>query len=118
MNATAETPPSQSSLSVLTTLQYVGRTTRALNIRIGEHIGNIKRGFIGHSVSKHFRLCHNQNSSLLQVIAIEKYVPHWGGDNLKRNISRRGTKWIYDLQCYRPWGLNIEWDTNCFIDNS
>lgn len=66
-------------------LQYVGRTTCALNVRIEEYLGNIRRGFIGHSVSKHFRLHHDRNSTLLKVIAIEKFTPHWRGNNLKRH---------------------------------
>lgn len=56
-------------------LQYIGRTTQALNIWIGEDLGNIRRGFIGHSVSRHFRLHHNRNTTPLKVIAIEKYTP-------------------------------------------
>ena len=89
-------------------LQYVGHTTRALNVHIGEHLSNIRRGFIGHSVSSHFRHFHHQDTSLLQVIAIEKFVPHWRGNNLKRHISRHETRWIFDLQCYNPLELNVE----------
>lgn len=38
-------------------LQYVGRTSRALHVRVGEHISNIKRGVKTHSVSRVFRMC-------------------------------------------------------------
>lgn len=55
--------------------QYIGRTTRALKIRIDEHLSNIRRGFIGHSVWWHFRQLHNWDLSLLEVIAIEKSTP-------------------------------------------
>lgn len=68
--------------------QYIGRTTRALEIRIGEHLSNIRRGFIGHSVLWHFHQFHNLDPSLLEVIVIEKFVPHWRGNDLKRHISR------------------------------
>lgn len=37
-------------------LQYVGRTTRKLGIRINEHLNNIKNGFPKHSLSNHFRI--------------------------------------------------------------
>lgn len=104
-------------LRCLCSLQYVGRTMLALNVRIGEHLTNIHKGFIGHSVSKHFHYHHGRNPSLLQVIATEKITTHWRGNNLERHISHRETWWIFDLQSYSPLGLNVEWDINCYIDN-
>lgn len=42
-------------------IQYVGRTTRPLLVRIREHITNIKNGYHKHSVSRHFKDCHNKD---------------------------------------------------------
>lgn len=33
-------------------LQYVGRSSRPLHVRIGEHVSNIKKGLVTHNVSK------------------------------------------------------------------
>lgn len=35
-------------------LQYVGRTIQAMNVRVNEHIANIKKCFPKHSVSRHY----------------------------------------------------------------
>lgn len=58
--------------SVACGLQYVGRTTRKLSIRIGEHIKNIKKGIRHHSVSNHFRNKHNRDPKYLKFYAIDK----------------------------------------------
>lgn len=89
-----------------------------LKIRIGEHLSNIRRGFTHHSVSWHFRQYHNRDPSLLEVLGIERYIPRWRGNDSKRHISRREMRWIFDMQCYSPLGLNIKWDINCYINNS
>lgn len=34
-----------------------------------------------------------------------------------REVSRLETKWIYLAQTYAPFGMNIEWDMNAFINN-
>lgn len=99
-------------------LQYVGRTTQALKVRINEHLTNICKGFIGHSVSRHIRECYGRDHSQLKIIAIEKYSALWRGSNMKRQISRRETQRIFDLCSYHLMGLNIEWDFNCYINNS
>lgn len=73
--------------------------------------------FIGHGVSLHFRQHHNRDPSVLEVIGIEKYTPHWRGNDLTHHISRRETWWIFDMQCHSPLGLKIEWDINCYINS-
>lgn len=40
--------------------QYNGSTIRLLQVRINEHIGNIKRGFKGHPVSRHYLEVHKK----------------------------------------------------------
>lgn len=61
--------------------QYVGRTTRGLKIRIGEHINNIKKGFEKHSVSRHFKVKLKKDPSLLTFYGIE---------NIKGTLERNG----------------------------
>lgn len=57
-------------------LQYVGRTSRPLMVRVQEHINNIKNGKKDHSVPKHFREVHGRNSKCLNFWGVEKVKPH------------------------------------------
>lgn len=98
-------------------LQYVGSTIQAMNVRVNEHITNIKKCFLKHSVSRHYLECHNKNPAGTTFIAIDRVNPDWRGSVNKREISRLETRWIYDLKCYTPFGLNVDWDVNCFINN-
>lgn len=99
-------------------LQYVGRTTCTFQVRMNEHIANIKKGFPKHSLSKHFDQCHDRNPVGTSFMAIDQFNPSWRGSHVKREISKLETKWIYWLHSYRRCGLNIEWDVNAFINNS
>lgn len=58
---------------------------------------NIKKGFPGHSLSKHYVLQHNKDPSNLKVIGIDRYEPHWRGGNGIRGVSHPETKKIFDL---------------------
>ncbi|XP_073481353.1 uncharacterized protein [Aquarana catesbeiana] len=98
-------------------LQYVGRTTRALSVRIGEHVRNIKKGFKHHSVSKHFREVHDRNPQHLKFYGIDRIVRNWRNTNMKREVSKNETHWIFKLDTMRPQGLNVEIDINCFLED-
>lgn len=98
-------------------LQYVGRTTRELRVRLREHVTNIKKGYKDHSLSNHFRVAHNRDPSLLTFSGIDRVHAHWRGGNLKRLISQNESSWIYKLGTSSPNGLNIEFDLNCFLSN-
>lgn len=69
-------------LQCLCKLQYVGRASRPLLVRVREHIINIKIGMKEHSVSKHFREFHNRNPKGLKFWAVEKVSHHWRGATL------------------------------------
>ena len=99
-------------------LQYIGRTKRALSVRLNEHIAKIRAGFDKHSVSRHFDLKHNRDPSNTLFVGIDKYRPHWRGSNLVREISRQEMAWIHMVKTYTPFGLNIDTDINAFINNS
>lgn len=49
-------------------LQYVGRTTRPLSIRIREHINDIRKGFPKHSLSRHFKEVHQKRSKGTHIL--------------------------------------------------
>ena len=98
-------------------LQYVGRTTRELKVRINEHVANILKGFPNHSVSRHFEACHNKDPRLLTFYGIDRVISHWRGTDLKKTVSQNETKWLHRLRTMQPLGLNIDLDLNCFLTN-
>uniref|UniRef100_A0A8C5M9U5 Reverse transcriptase domain-containing protein n=1 Tax=Leptobrachium leishanense TaxID=445787 RepID=A0A8C5M9U5_9ANUR len=53
-------------------LKYVGKTTRAIGVRIREHIRNIEKGLETHSVPAHFKKMHGCNPRHLELKAIKK----------------------------------------------
>lgn len=42
-------------------IQYIGRTKRELWRRLREHVQNIKKGFVKHSLSRHYAEFHNED---------------------------------------------------------
>lgn len=58
--------------------QYIGRTSRPLHVRLGEHV-NIKKDFKTHNVFRHFKMHHNQNPRGLTFWGIERVTKHWRG---------------------------------------
>lgn len=99
-------------------LQYIGRTIRNLKTRIYEHVYNIKRGLETHSVSLHFKEAHNSDPKFLRFWGIDQVKPNWRGALKIRALSKLESKWIYSMQTLNPRGLNVEFDLNCFLDNS
>lgn len=98
-------------------LQYAVRTTRGLSVRIGEHVRNIKKGYKYCSVSKHFRDIHKRDPQHLKFYAIDKIEQNWRNLNMRREVSKNETYWIFKLNTLRLLGLNVELDVNCFIDD-
>lgn len=98
-------------------LQYIGRTKRPLWKRLRVHVQNIKPGFQKHSVSRHFAEVHRKNPTELKFWAIEKHKPHWIGSHKIRELSKMESKWIYEINCFAPLGLNIDFNLNCFISD-
>lgn len=97
---------------------YVGRTTRPLQVRIREHIYNIKKKLVSHNLSSHFLTCHDSDPKGLNFWGIAKLETHWRGSNNLRELSKMESYWIYKLETLEPHGLNVEFDLNCFINNS
>lgn len=99
-------------------LQYIGRTSRPLHVRLGEHVNNIKKGLKTHNVSKHFKLVHGQNPRGLSFWGIERVNKHWRGGatpyvNLVAGNPIGFTRPRFSLR----GGLNVDFDVNCFISS-
>lgn len=89
-----------------------------MQVRLGEHITNIKNGFKFHSDSKHYATHHNCNPANTIFLGIDRFSAHWRGSSLVRELSRLEMAWIHRVRCYIPYGLNVDVDVNSFIDNS
>lgn len=96
-------------------LQYIGRTSRPLHVKLAEHVNNIKKGLKTHNVSKHFKLFHQQNPKSVKFWGIERVTKHWRGGNFIRQLSKRESYWIHETRVLCPDGLNVDFDINCFI---
>ena len=99
-------------------LQYIGRTVREFRIRVNEHIGNIRRGYRKHSVSRHYREVHGRDPSGTSFIAIDILRHHWRGGSKRIAISKLEMSWINCMKCLKPHGLNVDIEVNAFLDNS
>lgn len=98
-------------------LQYIGCSIRTVQARLSEHVVNNKKGFINHSVSKNYSLYHNKNPSGTLFLGIGRFTSNWRGSNLIEVISKLETWWIYTAKTYVPFGMNVEWEVNAFINN-
>lgn len=88
-----------------------------LHIKLSEHVSNIKMGFPKHSLSKHYALKHDCNPEGTTFLGIDIFSGHSRASNMVRDVSHLEARWIYQAQTYTPFGMNIEWDINYFINN-
>lgn len=98
-------------------LHYVGRTIRAFQVRMKEHIAKIKKGYPKHSLSRQFDTHHGRDLKGTLFMAIDQYTPHWRGSHIRREISKLQISRLNVSKSYRLHGLNINWDINAFINS-
>lgn len=79
-----------------------------LQTRLNEPIGNNKRVFPGHSVSKPSAMHHQKKHVGTLFMSIDTFILLWRTSHIKGDISRLETYWIYNLRMFTPFGLNIE----------
>lgn len=94
-------------------LQYIGRTSRPLHVRIGEHVNNIKKDLKTQNISSHFKFFHYQDPRGLGFWGIERVTKHWRGEILHVNLVVGNQ--IHEIKVLKPAGLNVDFDINCFI---
>lgn len=95
--------------------QYIGRTKRPLKKRIAEHMANIRKGYMLHSVSRHYKERHNSDPSTLHFCALEKVHRGWRGGNHIYNMSRLESRRIFEFNSLIPRGLNAELEIFGFL---
>ncbi|CAJ0950878.1 unnamed protein product [Ranitomeya imitator] len=93
-------------------LIYIGMTTRELRVRVLEHVRDIRNGALAvdidtlKTVPKHFRLHHNSNPKWFKVRGIDRVQLGIRGGNYKKELLKRETRWMVDLDTVAPKGLN------------
>ncbi|CAJ0944341.1 unnamed protein product, partial [Ranitomeya imitator] len=104
-------------------LIYIGMTTRELRVRVLEHVRDIRNGALAvdidtlKTVPKHFRLHHNSNPKWFKVREIDRVQLGIRGGNYKKELLKRETRWMVDLDTVAPKGLN-EYDIEDFLDRT
>uniref|UniRef100_A0A8C5WHQ7 Reverse transcriptase domain-containing protein n=1 Tax=Leptobrachium leishanense TaxID=445787 RepID=A0A8C5WHQ7_9ANUR len=78
-------------------LQYIGRTKRAFNIRVSEHVRNIKKSYENHSVSLHFKIRHGSSPLGLKFMAIKKIYKTDLDDNIVNKLGQEEMRTIYEM---------------------
>lgn len=91
--------------------QYIGKTTWVLRHKLVNTSSVLERASRG---IVYLGSQHRKASSSLKGIGI-----HTGVEMIKKSdISHLETWWMYDMRAYNPFGLKVEWNVNCFINNS
>lgn len=85
--------------------EYVGKTTRQLQRRIGEHLGDICHGR-DTVLARHIKSCQNDNPKHLRFMAIDCIKPDGRRGNWDRLLLQRETYWIFTLKTMIPNGIN------------
>jgi hypothetical protein len=86
-------------------VQYVGETKRPIQIRLREHLADIKNRR-NRPVSTHFLKVGHQHKDLIPMV-LEKVR---GDTSLESTTLKRREiekKWIYRLRSLAPLGLNV-----------
>lgn len=80
---------------------YVGKTTRQFRRRIGEHMGNIRRGD-DTPLATHMRLYHPGHEKELKFIGLELIRKSPRGGYFDNKMLRKETQWIFRLDSMSP----------------
>uniref|UniRef100_A0A8C5W849 Helix-turn-helix domain-containing protein n=1 Tax=Leptobrachium leishanense TaxID=445787 RepID=A0A8C5W849_9ANUR len=96
-------------------LQYIGRTKRALNIRISEHVRNIRKLYDNHSVSLHFKLKHGGSPFGLKFMAMKKIYKVDADEDIVSKLGREEMRSIYEMGTMAPNGLNNDFEVVHFL---
>lgn len=94
---------------------YVEQTGQELRKRILQHLPNIalakrdsQKGKKLTSIAQHFLQVHNSCTRGLKIIGLTKIWPSVRGGNITKRLLQIEAKWIHNLDCLTPKGLNEE----------
>lgn len=93
---------------------YVGKTTRQLRKRVGEHLGNIRRGE-DTPLATHMQIFHPGQEKNLSFIGLEIVRKSPRGGNFDNKLLRKEAQWIFRIDSQSPKGLNEALNFGCFI---
>lgn len=95
-------------------LQYVGKTSRQLRIRINEHRSAIQRGDPKSPVARHFQEAQHPTNTL-RFCGIDKIYPSRRHTDHNTKLLQIESKWIFMLKTEHPSGLNEMLNLACFL---
>ena len=90
--------------------QYVGKTTRQLNVRMGEHRTDPTLGISSHRCCPEYNIF---NDLKVMVIEAHEYPPvllqklHLQDEIIRHPLDVAERKWIMELRTLYPYGMNI-----------
>uniref|UniRef100_A0A8C5PKA4 Helix-turn-helix domain-containing protein n=1 Tax=Leptobrachium leishanense TaxID=445787 RepID=A0A8C5PKA4_9ANUR len=96
-------------------LGYIGRTKRALNVRISEHARNIRNGYDKHSVSLHCKIHHNSSPVGVKFWALEQVKKIEIEENLPNKLGKAEMRHIFEHGTMVPKGLNDDFEVIHFL---
>ncbi|XP_072010910.1 uncharacterized protein [Engystomops pustulosus] len=92
---------------------YVGQTTQQLRKRVQQHLSSIRnatkhfgKGKTLSTVATHFRQFHMGQTNGIRIIGIDKVQMNIRGGDTTQELLRREARWIYNLGCAAPIGIN------------
>lgn len=92
----------------------MGKTTRELRRRVGEHLGDI-RNRRDTAVARHVWQHHNGDATNLQFKGIEQVQWTKRRGDIDKRILQRETFWTFTLKTVVPEGLNEQLQFGCYI---
>ncbi|XP_077113033.1 uncharacterized protein LOC143768226 [Ranitomeya variabilis] len=92
---------------------YVGQTTQELRKRTQQHFSNVRtaradkaKGKTLTSVAAHYLAEHDSQLVDTRILGLEGVRTNIRGGNVTLELLRRESKWIFQLNCLTPLGLN------------
>lgn len=95
-------------------IEYVGKTTRQLRRRVGDHLGDIRHQR-DTSIARHVWTNHKGDPNCIKFMAIDKIQPGPRRGDLDKALLQKESFWIFTLKTVTPGGLNEQLNYTCFI---
>ncbi|XP_060128613.1 uncharacterized protein LOC132591893 [Zootoca vivipara] len=94
---------------------YIGSTTRALKVRIGEHRSRIRNKVMEAPLTPHFLQMKHSDSDLM-FFGLWQYTPKkYHKQDILKILRQQETKLIFMFKTLQPDGLNSDLDLSVFI---
>lgn len=85
---------------------YVGKTSRALNIMILEHLESAKSVYFRTAIGRHIAITHNYDFIGFKFFPLAIVPPPDRGGDWNKILLQAESRWIFKLRATSPPGLN------------